>query len=227
MPCLVPHALTVLSAASFGVCSSLDCNHIGQHIVIVLSGTPCGRDGLSVTTVTWPIKCLGCKPCFNLLHFYPTVEALKWWPWLLEMKTSWSPFKFRIYEDLPEAGISDWDKWLHPTVYCGIFLCLMDDASTFGIISKHNGPLARYLKLWVAFAPGMPGTFSLSPRVSDPDMHHGTPGSLTSGFLWSRWRGKRVRHSPAQAQPANLRIWWEAHVIIERHVTRTSPLYCV
>ena len=39
---------------------------------------------------------------------------------------------------------------------------------------------------------------------SDPDMHHGTcamhvpgcmPGSLTSGFLWSQWRGKRSRHS--------------------------------
>ena len=43
-----------------------------------------------------------------------------------------------------------------------------------------------------------------APLVSDPDMHHGTcvthvpwcmPGSLTSGFLWSRWRGKRFRHS--------------------------------
>ena len=41
----------------------------------------------------------------------------------------------------------------------------------------------------VAHAPGMPGTFSPSPRVSDPNMHHGTcvthmpwcmPGSLTS-----------------------------------------------
>ena len=34
----------------------------------------------------------------------------------------------------------------------------------------------------------MPGTFSLPPRVSDPDMHHGMPwcmpGSLTSSFLW-------------------------------------------
>ena len=47
-----------------------------------------------------------------------------------------------------------------------------------------------------AHAPGIPGTFSLPPQVSDPDMHHGTcvthvpwwmPGSLiTSGFLWSR-----------------------------------------
>ena len=71
-------------------------------------------------------------------------------------------------------------------------------------IIKHHGPLARYVKLWVAHAPGMLGTFSPPPRVSDPNMHHGTcvthvswrmPGSLTSGFFWSRWRGKRSRHS--------------------------------
>ena len=67
-----------------------------------------------------------------------------------------------------------------------------------------NGPLARYAKLRVTHAPGMPGTFSRPPLVSDPDMHHGTcvthvpwcmRGSLNSGFLWSRWRGKRSRHS--------------------------------
>ena len=67
-----------------------------------------------------------------------------------------------------------------------------------------NGPLTRYAKLKVAHAPGMPGTFSPPPRVSDPDMHHGTCvthvpwcmwGSLTNGFLWSRWQGKRSRHS--------------------------------
>ena len=48
------------------------------------------------------------------------------------------------------------------------------------------------------YGPGMPGTFSPPPRISDPDMHHGTcvthvpwcmPGSLTSDFLWSRRRG--------------------------------------
>ena len=59
-----------------------------------------------------------------------------------------------------------------------------------------NGPLTRYVKFRVAHAPGIPGTFSPPPRVSDPDMHHGTCvthvpwcmlGSLTSGFLWSRW----------------------------------------
>ena len=73
-----------------------------------------------------------------------------------------------------------------------------------------HGYLTRYVKLLVAHAPGMPGTFSTPPRVSDPDMHHGTcathvswckPGLLTSGFLWSRWRGKRSRHSRCMRNP--------------------------
>ena len=71
-------------------------------------------------------------------------------------------------------------------------------------------PLARYARLRVAHAPGMPGTFSPSPQVSDPDMHHGMcvthvpwcmPGSLTSGFLWNRRRGKTFPAFPAHAHP--------------------------
>ena len=71
-----------------------------------------------------------------------------------------------------------------------------------------NGPLARYVRLWVEHSPGMPGT--LFPRVSHRDMHHGTcvthvpwciPGSLTSGFLWSQWREKRSRHSRRMRNP--------------------------
>ena len=73
-----------------------------------------------------------------------------------------------------------------------------------------HGPLARCVKLWGAHAPGIPVTLSLPPRVCDPDIHHGTcvahvpccmPGSLTSGFLWSRWRGKRSRHSRRMRNP--------------------------
>ena len=54
-----------------------------------------------------------------------------------------------------------------------------------------HGPLTRYVKLRVAHAPGMPGTFSPPLRIRDPDMHHGTcvthvpwymPGSLTPGI---------------------------------------------
>ena len=67
-----------------------------------------------------------------------------------------------------------------------------------------NGPLARYVKLRVAHAPGMPGTFSSPPQNRYPGMHHGTcvthvpwcmPGSLTCVFPWSWWRGKRSRQS--------------------------------
>ena len=73
-----------------------------------------------------------------------------------------------------------------------------------------HGPLTRYVKLRVAHAPGMPGTFSRPRWVSDPDMHHGTcvthvpwciPGLLTSGFLWSRWREKRSRRSQRMRNP--------------------------
>ena len=65
-----------------------------------------------------------------------------------------------------------------------------------------HGPFTRYVKLRVAHAPGIPGTFSPPPRFGDPDMHHGScvthelwsmPGSLTNGFFWSRLRGKRSR----------------------------------
>ena len=71
-------------------------------------------------------------------------------------------------------------------------------------------------KIAGAHAPGMPGTFSPPPGASDPGMHHGTcvthvpwcmPGSLTSGFLWSRRRGKTFPAFPAHAQPAMLRVW--------------------
>ena len=85
---------------------------------------------------------------------------------------------------------------------------------------RPHEPLARYEKIAGAHAPGMPGTFSPSSGTSDPDMHHGTcvthvpwcmPGSLTSVFLWSQWRGKTFPAFPAHAQPAILRIWQEAH----------------
>ena len=67
-----------------------------------------------------------------------------------------------------------------------------------------------YVKLRVAHAPGMPGTFSPRPWVSVPHMHHGTcvthvprcmPGTLANGLLWSRWRGKRSRHSRRMCNP--------------------------
>ena len=73
-----------------------------------------------------------------------------------------------------------------------------------------HGPLARYATLQVAHVPGMPGTFSPPPRVSDTDMNHGTcvthvpwcmSGSLTRGFLQRRRRGKHSRQSLRMRKP--------------------------
>ena len=67
-----------------------------------------------------------------------------------------------------------------------------------------QGLVTRYAKLRVALAPGMPERECPPPGVIDPDMHHDPcvvhaprckPGSLTSGFFWSRWRRIHSRHS--------------------------------
>ena len=69
------------------------------------------------------------------------------------------------------------------------------------------GALTRYAKLRAVHAPGMPGTFSRPAWISNSDMHQVTCikacmlGSLTSGFLWSWWRGKRFRHSGRMRSP--------------------------
>ena len=49
-----------------------------------------------------------------------------------------------------------------------------NEVSNFILSRQMQWPLARYAKLRVVHAPGMPGTFSPPPRVRCPDMHHGT-----------------------------------------------------
>ena len=68
---------------------------------------------------------------------------------------------------------------------------------------RHVNRLYYYRPVFPACA-GNAGNVSPPPRVSDSDIHPGTcvthvtwcvSGSLTRGLLWSRWRGKRSRHS--------------------------------
>ena len=89
---------------------------------------------------------------------------------------------------------------------CGVCSC----SCSASISITDHGPLAGYVKLWFTHAPGMPAMFSLPPRISDPDMRHGTcvthvswcmPGSLTCGFLWSWCRRKCSRHSWRMLNP--------------------------
>ena len=60
-------------------------------------------------------------------------------------------------------------------------------------------------KLRVTHAPGMSGTFPRhhGPAIPTCETHVPwcMPGSLTSGFLWSRYRGKRSRHSRRMRSP--------------------------
>ena len=83
---------------------------------------------------------------------------------------------------------------------------------------NYHGPLARYVQLRVAHAPGMPGTFSPSPRVSDPDKHHARAvmhsGIANQQFPLKSMAGKTIPTFPAHAQPAIIRIWQEAHAVI-------------
>ena len=121
-------------------------------------------------------------------------------------------------------------------VMCYVLLDCCNWWDMFGY--DHHGPPARYVKLWVALAPRMTGTFSLPPRVSDSGMHHGTivthvpwcmPGSIYSGFLWRLWRGKRFRHSRrmrnlqfcvSDKKPIGL-TWWCIHLVTQN----TTKLY--
>ena len=112
-------------------------------------------------------------------------------------------------------NFSQWLGDVQETCHCCVFsACLITFWKYIALfmlsISMLHGFVARYVKLRVAHAPGMPGTFSPPPRVSDPDMYHGTcvthvprcmPESLTRGFLWNRWRGKRSRHSRRMRNP--------------------------
>ena len=100
-----------------------------------------------------------------------------------------------------------------PVILFNFNFLSLTDKKTFARTNKNmafHGPLARYVKLRVVHAPGMLGTFSSHPRISDPDMHHGTcvthvlwcmPASLTSGWPWSRWWEKCSRHSRRMRTP--------------------------
>ena len=71
--------------------------------------------------------------------------------------------------------------------------------SDMGRYCIYHGPLTRYVKL--RMRPECRGCFPRQTRVNDPDMHHGTCVTPTSGFHWIRWWGKRSRHSRCMRNP--------------------------
>ena len=115
-----------------------------------------------------------------------------------------------------------WWKWKLVS-HCFCLLSTKVNIELLATVNSHFLPAkcipwapCQIRKIAGAHVPGMLGTFSPPPQVNDPNMHQGTCvahvpwcmlGSLTSGFLWSRWVGKTFPAFPAHAQPAILRIW--------------------
>ena len=101
----------------------------------------------------------------------------------------------------------------HWTFICFGFMAVTQHVCCAIRLVRCHGPLARYVELWVAHAPGMPGTFS-SPRVSDPDKHAGIANyrfSLKS-VAWKTFRHSRGMRNPhffaSGKKSIAVWVWW-------------------
>ena len=106
--------------------------------------------------------------------------------------------------------ISDFQSWFYWSLFLGVKLRISSTVLVIGLVPNNrwqtiistndglisdpyiHGPFTRYIKWWVAPAPGMFSRHRLQrkPLVSDPGIHHGTcvthvpwcmSGSLTCG----------------------------------------------
>ena len=140
----------------------------------------------------------------------PIAECFHW-----NLPTSWIVWirrlaflPFKIYNKhhsltKPVILITSWEPGMLP------LLCIKQtERIIINCFCKYHGPLARYIKIAGAHAPGMSGTFYPSLRISNSDMKHGTcvthvpwcmPGSLSSDFLCGRRRRKTFPAFPAHA----------------------------
>ena len=80
-----------------------------------------------------------------------------------------------------------------------------------GVLESSNGLLARYVKLRVAHAPGMPGPFFPPPTSKETASYRSRHESrhvrharavMHVGIDNMRWRGKRSRHSRRMRNPS-------------------------
>ena len=97
----------------------------------------------------------------------------------------------KLYQDYSRPGI--YCEYIKQSVCSRFKSRLISCRICIRFLKPVNEPLTRYVKLQVAHAPGIPGTFSPPPRGNDPDRYHGMcvthvswcmPGSLTSSFLF-------------------------------------------
>ena len=198
-----------------------DLSYISKTLILSISSVPFSKSSLTFIakgwqsvilckalqndmtwTIHWPTQCKSCsklwfKQTFNFHQSKP----------ILIPETGFESIFFKMANAFLLAD-AEWNSCLKT---CGTWAIAFEKIGQYPFIYGRNCSALTVLtiayvtwascqirKIASAHAPGMPGTFSPPPRVSDPDMHHGTcvthvpwcmPGSLTSGFLWSRWRG--------------------------------------
>ena len=106
----------------------------------------------------------------------------------------------------------------------------------------YNGPLARYVKMWVAHASGMPGTFSLPPTSNETTSWRPRHASrhvrharavMHVGLAYSQWQRKRSRHSRRMRNPrfylSGKRPYWMLLAVVRRDakIVKTTLLSVV
>ena len=103
-------------------------------------------------------------------------------------------------------------KTLHMIIVLATYLQWHSIMGHFKPFTELCRPLAfcQIRKIVCCACAGNARNVSPASLVSDAEMHHGTymtyvpwcmPGSLTSGFILSRWRGKRFRHPRRMRNP--------------------------
>ena len=100
--------------------------------------------------------------------------------------------------------------------------------------AQFHGPLAGYVKLRVAHAPGMPRTFSLPPTLKENAIQRYRHASrhvrdaravMHVGIANPRWKAKTFLTFGGHAQPTILRIWQEAHMMLS--LTQRGPVMSI
>ena len=92
-----------------------------------------------------------------------------------------------------------------PQFATGIQLIMQFAPNLFTQLPVHGGMFSRLLHPWASYQIRKIADCECAANVGNVfHVHHGTcmthvlgclPGSLTGGFFWSQWRGKRSRHS--------------------------------
>ena len=121
-------------------------------------------------------------------------------------------YQVKLIDAWFEQSIIGLDNGLSPvwTLTLTLTMTIMVDFDGSTGQNSHHGPIVRYVKLWVAHAPGMPGTFlppptskeiaSQRPRHASRRVRHAR-AVMHVGIANPRWRGKRSRHSRCMRNP--------------------------